>query len=175
MGVALAGSADPADAALWRDWYAFTREMALAGAFSADETERAMARLFITTSLANAGPIEIERVFVSPEACRALVEALPPSPDHMFFFEYNFLYVLAAGGRADKRALGDHSPAGYAQRARFYAIGPDARLRYLKGVAGYIVFLAEHTALAAPARVAAARRRLDSCGSLAEMLAGIGG
>jgi hypothetical protein len=79
----------------------------------------------------------------------------------MFFFEYNFLFVLAAGGRAEKAALGDHSPPGYSQRARFYAISPEARLLYAKGVAGYIVFLAEHTGLVAAERCAAVRRLLS--------------
>ncbi len=117
--------------------------MAVAGAFSADATEQKMARVFVTTSLAAVGrPVE---VFASPAACRAALEALTPSADHMFFFEYNFLYVLAAGGRPEKAALGDHSAAGYAQRARFYAVSPEARLRYAQGVAGYLVFLAEHT------------------------------
>lgn len=174
MGVALAASSDPRDAALWRDWYRFTLEMALAGAFSRDATERNMARVFITASLTDAAPAPGESLFASVDACRAVLEALPPGPDHMFFFEYNFLYVLAAGGRPDKKALGDHSPAGYRQRARFYAIGPDARLRFMKGVAAYIVFLAEHTGLATSARVASARRRLEGYGSLEEMLADIG-
>jgi hypothetical protein len=44
--------------------------------------------------------------------------------------------------------------------ARFYAISPEARLLYAKGVAGYIVFLAEHTGLVPPERCAAARRLL---------------
>jgi hypothetical protein len=104
-----------------------------------------------------------------------VLEALPPSPDHMFFFEYNFLFVLAAGGRPEKKALGDHSASGYRQRARFYAIGADARLRYLKRVAEYIVFLAEHTGLAPSDRVTAARRRLERYTSLDEMLADIAG
>lgn len=169
MGVALAASSDPRDAALWRDWYRFTLEMALAGAFSADETERNMARVFITSSLDG----ESAGVFASPEACRASLESLPPSPDRMYFFEYNFLYVLAAGGRAEKAALGDHSPAGYAQRARFYAISPDARLRFLKGVAGYIVFLADTTGLAPASRCATARARLERYTSLDELLADI--
>ena len=88
----------------------------------------------------------------------------------MFFFEYNFLYVLAAGGRPDKTALGDHSPAGYAQRARFYAISPEARLNYSKGVASYIVFLAETTGLVPAERCAAARARLAGYTTLDAML-----
>jgi hypothetical protein len=175
MGAALASSSDPRDAALWRDWYRFTLEMALAGAFSRDATERNMARVFITTSLTDAAPAPGEQLFASTDACRAVLEALPPSPDHMFFFEYNFLFVLAAGGRPDKKALGDHSPAGYRQRARFYAIGADARLRYMKRVAEYIAFLAEHTGLASSERVAAARRRLERYASLDEMLDDIAG
>src|ERR1022692_2880207 len=102
MGAALSRSRDPTDQALWRDWYRFTAEMALAGAFSGDATERRMARSFISSSLGGAG--RDAGVFESPGRCRAAVEALSPSPDHMIFFEYNFLFVLAAGGRADKAA-----------------------------------------------------------------------
>ena len=91
----------------------------------------------------------------------------------MFFFEYNFLYVLAAGGRPDKAALGDHSPAGYAQRARFYAISPEARLNFSRAIAGYIVFLAENTGLATRDRCAEAARRLKRYTTLDEMLADI--
>ncbi len=159
MGVAVSSSSDAADQALWRDWHRFTADLAVKGAFSADPTESRMARSFIVDPLAKAGmPVD---VFASPDACRAAVDSLKPSPDHMFFFEYNFLYVLAAGGRPEKPALGDHSRSGYAQRARFYAISPEARLLYSKGVAGYIVFLAEMTGLAAAERCAAARSLLS--------------
>ena len=169
MGVALSTSRNPTDAALWRDWYVFTLDMAMAGAFSDDETERKMARGFITTSLG----AEPEDLFDSPSSCRHAVEALPLSPDHMFFFEYNFLYVLAAGGRPDKTSLGDHSPAGYAQRARFYSISPEAKLNFSKAVAHYIIFLAATTGLVEPNRCATAGARLDHYASLEEMLADI--
>ena len=167
MGLAVSRSTNPSDAALWRDWYRFTLDMAVTGAFSNDATERNMARTFITTSLGR------DDVFDSPAACLAALDALPPSPDYMFFFEYNFLYVLAAGGHPDKAALGDHSPAGYAQRARFYAISPDARLNYARAVAGYIVFLAENTGLVDAARCRDARQRLGSYATLDNMLDGI--
>jgi hypothetical protein len=171
MGVALFRSKNPSDQALWRDWYAFTVGLAVAGAFSADPTESKMARSFISDALAKSGrPTD---VFVSREACRSAVEALEPGPDHMFFFEYNFLFVLAAGGRPEKAALGDHSPAGYAQRARFYAISPEARLLYAKGVASYIVFLAEHTGLVSPERCGAVGRLLARVTSYDEFLNGI--
>ena len=114
-----------------------------------------------------------EDLFDSPASCRSALEALPPSPEYMFFFEYNFLYVLAAGGRPDKTALGDHSPAGYAQRARFYAISPEARLNYAKAVADYIVFLAATTGLADANLCATAAARLERYTSLEEMLAEI--
>jgi hypothetical protein len=193
MGVALSTSKNPQDANLWRDWYRFTLDMALAGAFSDDATEQKMARTFITSSLAadlkvstttegvrtegvgmpdgRSADLQVGDLFDSPTSCRAALEALPPSPDYMFFFEYNFLYVLAAGGRPDKAALGDHSPAGYAQRARFYAISPEARLNYSKAVADYIVFLAATTGLVAANKCATAAARLDRYTSLDEMLA----
>ena len=187
MGVALSESKDPADAALWRDWYKFTLDMAVLGAFSTDATEQKMARVFITTSLVNgagAPSPRLERgegaaspgntdVFASPVATRAALEALPPSADHMFFFEYNFLYVLAAGGKPEKAALGDHTPAGYAQRARFYAVSPEARLLFSKRVAAYLIFLAENTGLASKERCAATHKLLASYTTLEAMLGDI--
>jgi len=168
MGVALSQSKNATDAALWRDWYKFTVDMSVAGAFSADATEQKMARIFVTTSLAAVGkPVE---VFASPAACRTALEALPPSAEHMIFFEYNFLYVLAAGGRPEKSALGDHTPAGYAQRARFYAVSPEARLLFAKRIAAYLIFLAENTGLASKERCAATGKLLASYTTLEAML-----
>jgi hypothetical protein len=199
MGRALAASRDAADQALWRDWHRFTVELALAGAFSANETERKMARSFIVDALAKAdvsrsparesrdhpAPRGVghaandhpaspeagyENVFAAPETARTAIEALPASPDNMFWFEYNFLFVLAAGGRAEKSALGDHTAAGYAQRARFYAISDEARLNYMKNVAAYLVFLAEHTGLVSEERCNAASRLLNDYTTLDAML-----
>ncbi len=168
MGVALSQSKHPADAALWRDWYQFTLDMAVTGAFSADATERKMAREFVTTSLAATGkPVE---VFASPATCRAALAALPPSAEHMIFFEYNFLYVLAAAGQPEKSALGDHTPAGYAQRARFYAVSPEARLLFSKRIAAYLIFLAENTGLASKERCAATSKLLAGYPTLDAML-----
>lgn len=168
MGVALSQSKHAADAALWKDWYQFTVDMAVAGAFSADPTEQKMARVFVTTSLAACG--KSVDVFASPAACRAALAALPPSAEHMTFFEYNFLYVLAADGKPEKAALGDHTPAGYRQRARFYAVSAEARLLFSKRIAAYILFLAENTGLASKERCGAAAKLLASYTSLEAML-----
>ncbi|AOS44493.1 hypothetical protein Verru16b_01555 [Lacunisphaera limnophila] len=171
MGVAISQSTNAADAALWRDWYHFTVDMAVAGAFSADATEQKMARIFVTTSLAAVG--RSVDVFASPAACRSALEALPPSAEHMIFFEYNFLYVLAAGGRPDKSALGDHTPAGYQQRARFYAVSAETRLLFSKRIAAYLIFLAENTGLASKERCAGASKLLASYTTLEAMLGDI--
>jgi hypothetical protein len=176
MGVALSKSADPGDAALWADWYRFTLEMAVAGAFSADATEQKMARVFIETAISgDRSPLagDSAKLYASPAATRAALEALPPSADHMFFFEYNFLHVLAAGGRPEKSALGDHSPAGYAQRARHYSISDAARLHFAKGVAAYLIFLAETTGLVAPERCTAVSKLLAGYTTLDAMLGDI--
>jgi hypothetical protein len=179
MGRALFASKDAGDQALWRDWYKFTVELALAGAFAADATERKMARSFIVDALVKAGAAKdaatAEAVFADEAAARRAVEALAPSPEHMFWFEYNFLYVLAAEGRAAKAALGDHTAAGYRQRARFYAISAEGRLGYAKNVASYLIFLAENTGLAPAARCVEARARLDAVRTLDQLLDGIGG
>jgi len=168
MGKALFESDEPADQALWQDWYAFTRELAIASAFSTDDTQREMARSFIEHAL------RLEErdpdVFADEAGCRQALEALDPSPDHMFWFEYNFLYVLAADGAAEADQLGDHGPAGYAQRARFYAITDSARLRYAQRVAGYILFLAETTGLAPVERCEAAKLRLGAYADYAELI-----
>jgi hypothetical protein len=157
MGVALSRSTDPRDAALWKDWYGFTRDLAVEGAFSEDPVRQRFAREFVRHAFALEGRAEGD-AFSSPGALRAALAALEPSPDHMYFFEYNFLYVLASGGSTSR--LGDHGAAGYAQRARFYGVSDAARLLYAKGVAGYILFLAETTGLAPATKVAAARERL---------------
>jgi len=171
MGRALFASADPADQRLWRDWHRFTLELALLGSFSPDATESKMARSFVVDALVKAG--HATEVFGSPAACRAALEALTPSPEHMFWFEYNFLYVLAAGGVAQKSALGDHSPAGYAQRARFYTISGEGRLNFARNVARYLIFLAENTGLAPADRCANALAKLEAYTSLPEMLADV--
>ncbi len=168
MGKALFASKNPADQALWKDWYKFTLELALLGSFSADATEQKMARIFVTDALAKSG--KGTDVFANPTVTRAALEALPASPEHMFWFEYNFLHVLAAGGRPEKAALGDHTPAGYQQRARFYTISDEGRLNFAKGIASYIVFLAENTALATKETCAAARALLARYATLDEML-----
>ena len=87
--------------------------------------------------------------------------------------EYNFLFVLAAGGRADKASLGDHTPAGYRQRARFYAISPEGQLKYAKNVATYLCFLAETTGQSTPLTCHTARERLKQLASYDALLADI--
>jgi hypothetical protein len=168
MGRALFASKNAADQALWRDWYKFTLELALLGSFSTDATEQKMARIFVTDALAKSG--KSTDVFANPSVTRAGLAALTPSPEHMFWFEYNFLHVLAAGGRPEKSALGDHTPAGYQQRARFYTISDEGRLNFAIHIATYIVFLAENTGLAPAATCAAANKLLAGYTSLDAML-----
>jgi hypothetical protein len=171
MGRALFASKNPADQALWSDWYKFTIELAVKGAFSTDETEQKMARTFITEALVKSN--KEANVFAGVDTVRQALDALPPSPEHMFWFEYNFLYVLAANGKAEKSALGDHSPAGYQQRARFYSISDEGRLNFSKNIASYIVFLAETTGLAPKERCDAALKVLEGYTTMDQLLDGI--
>ncbi len=99
MGAAVSQSTNPADLALWRDWYRFTLDMAVAGAFSNDATEQNMARTFITTSLGR------DDAFNSPASCRAALEALPPSPEYMFFFDTTFFTCSRPGDVPTKPRL----------------------------------------------------------------------
>jgi hypothetical protein len=171
MGRALASSSNPVDLALWRDWYAFTRELSLNSAFSADEQERSMARRFIANALTLEG--RPSDVFGARGSCSAALAQLSPSPDHMFWYEYNFLYVMAAEGSAAKSALGDHSKSGYDQRARFYAVSPEGRLRYAKNVAEYLCFLADTTGMASAAACQRALQRLAGYRTYDELLGDI--
>jgi len=174
MGRALFASGNEYDRKLWNDWYDFTRDLALISAYSDDETERGMARSFIMDVLKKEPTATDEvAVFADRAATQSVLGALEPNPEHMFWFEYNFLYVLAADGQADKNALGSHTPSGYRQRARFYAISEEGRLNYLKNVAEYILFLAEHTRLATEERVADAREKLRATSHIDEFLAAI--
>ena len=89
-------------------------------------------------------------------------------PEH--FSSSNTIFLRACRGRPDKTALGDHSAEGYAQRARFYAISPEARLNFAKAVAKYIIFLAENTGLASRARCATAGAQLARYVSIDQMV-----
>ena len=51
MGVALHASSNSQDQALWKDWYAFTVELASKSCFSSDETEQKMAREFVQLTI----------------------------------------------------------------------------------------------------------------------------
>ena len=173
FGRALAASGDAGDRALWADWWVFTRDLALRCAHGGGEAESRMARSFISHALARSGVADAAAVAADAVRCRSALAALPPDPDAMTWFEYNFLFVLAAGGRADPAALGDHGVDGYRQRARFYAISAQARLAYARNVAPYIIGLAETTGLAGDGICAAARARLVCHQTLAAFLADI--
>ena len=81
------------------------------------------------------------------------------------------LFVLAPSGNADKDRLGDHSPAGYAQRARFYGgVSDEARRRFARGVARYIIFLARTTGFVDDQRADGAELRLRSLESYGDLL-----
>lgn len=165
MGIALHASKNETDQALWKDWFEFTLELAVKGAFSEQKTEKDMARSFIEDAYATLKLELPTSIYESLETCRACLQQLPMDPNLMFWFEYNFLYVLAAEGRAEKAALGDHSPAGYAQRKRFYTISEEGRLNYCKRVAAYIIFLAQNTGLVSVETCTRAQQKLDSYSS----------
>ncbi|MFZ5894257.1 MAG: hypothetical protein ACOY0T_24565 [Myxococcota bacterium] len=171
MGRALAASENPADRALFSDWYDFTRQLALSSAFSDNADEREMARRFIVHALSHEKLAS--DVFASRDTCHQALAKLSPNPDHMFWFEYNFLFVLAAEGRAEKNALGDHTPLGYRQRARFYAVSSEAKLRYARNVAEYLCFLAETTGMASAERCNRAREKLATYSSYEDLVSAI--
>ena len=167
MGVALSRSNDPVDQKLWRDWYDFTKRLVIQGAFSNDGTQKSFARDFITASLKR-DAVAVENVFTSRETLQRTLDALQPSPDHPFWFEYNFLFVLA--GKGSIARLGDHSADGYEQRSRFYRISDRARLLFAQRIAAYILFLAESTAIADPAAVGKARKKLKAFETYEELM-----
>ncbi|MGA0369635.1 MAG: hypothetical protein ACO3N7_09320, partial [Kiritimatiellia bacterium] len=79
----------------------------------------------------------------------------------------------AADGKPEKAALGDHHPAGYQQRARFYRISDEARLLFAKNIAKYLLFLAETTGLATSEKVQSTRQLLESTPDLEAFQAAI--
>ena len=170
MGVALSRSQNPVDQELWRDWYAFTVELASNGCFAEDKTERKMAREFVRLTI---GEDQAEEAFRSESDCREILGALEPDPEHFFWFEYNFLYVLAADGSAEKSALGNHMAAGYRQRSRFYEISEQGKLLYVQRVASYILFLAESTGVSTPEICRKAKEELASYVTFPEFMSSI--
>ncbi len=173
MGIALHASDDANDQALWKDWFNFTVELAASGAFSDQETEKDMARSFIEDAYQTLKMEVPADLYKDTATCRAYLEQLPADPNLMFWFEYNFLYVLAADGKADKAALGDHSPAGYEQRKRFYTISEKGRLNYCRNVASYIIFLAENTGLVKKEICEAVKEKLAAYTNYSEFIAAI--
>ena len=171
MGVALSQSTESADRELWHDWYAFTKDLAIASAFSNQETQKRFAREFITATLKTEGA-PVLKPFNSPEELKCVLDSLESSPEHVFWFEYNFLFVLAAHGSIDR--LGDHSVEGYRQRSRFYRISEKGRLLYAKRVALYILFLAEATGMAEREVIQRARDKLADFNEYDDLLADIG-
>ena len=98
---------------------------------------------------------------------------MEPDPEHFFWFEYNFLYVLAADGSAEKSALGNHKAAGYRQRSRFYEISEQGKLLYVQRVASYILFLAESTGVSTPEICRKAKEELASYVTFPEFMSSI--
>ena len=88
MGVALSKSSDPYGQELWKDWYNFTIDLASNGCFAEDETERKMAREFVSLTLDEESS---KKAFQVLKIVGPFSKALEPSPDHFFWFEYNFL------------------------------------------------------------------------------------
>lgn len=170
MGVALSQSSNPEDRRLWEDWYTFTKELAVRGAFSENEIRRQFAREFITHALRTEKKDQSD-VFQSEEALRTALSELSSSPDHMFWFEYNFLYVLAGGGSLDQ--LGDHTRAGYEQRQRFYTISEEGRLRFARRIAEYLIFLTESTGMVSAQKAGEARKKLAGYQAPEDMYADI--
>ncbi|MBF0244556.1 MAG: hypothetical protein HQL31_04720, partial [Planctomycetes bacterium] len=166
LGRALSQSSDATDHKLWLDWYDFCLEMAVEGAFAEHTAQRASARGFIDCSLVAVGR-DAGDPYGSPEGLREVLRSLPPSADHMFWFEYNFLYILKG------RSLGDHSPEGYRQRQRFYAISDEGRLLFAKNIAAYIIFLAESTGLISLELAQEVSGKLEATGDYLSFLAAI--
>lgn len=173
MGRALFASSDPTDQQLWSDWYAWTTEIALNSCFSENAEQQKMAREFVLETLHTEDPSADEGVFSSVDKCRQALTALTPDPDHMTWFEYNFLYVLCAGGAPEPKAMGSHNAEGYAQRSRFYGISAVGRLEYSKRVAEYICFLARTTGLVAGKEVSAVEAKLKGYTTYAQLLGDI--
>lgn len=167
FGRALCHSTQAADQALWKEWYQFTRDMVVEGAFSKDETQKNMARLFLERTFRDE-KLDALLNFKDKKTLTKGLDALKPSPDHTFWFEYNFLFVLAGGG--SPKNLGDHGPAGYKQRKRFYAISDDTRFAFTRGIARYLIFLAENTGIVTTARANEARGRLEKFQSYGEII-----
>ncbi len=75
----------------------------------------------------------------APPAKASPIRALCRAPEHL-----RQPPPRAAGGfrrqriKREKAALGDHTPAGYQQRARFYTISDEGRLNFAKNVASHL-------------------------------------
>jgi hypothetical protein len=138
------------------DWYTFTKDLVVTSAFSQNAIQNKFAREFINQTFAME-KIAIDSVYSSPESLTKAIDLMKSSPEHVFWFEYNFLFVLAAQGSIHR--LGDHSVEGYRQRSRFYEISDNAKLLFAKRIVEYIFFLCESTGMAEAEVVNEARKK----------------
>ena len=168
MGVALSRSKDPNDQALWKDWYAFTVELASNGCFAEDETERNMAREFVRLTIGD----KADEAFESECLAEPSWGPWNPAPNISFGSSITFLRSCAEGS-SQKKSLGDHSAAGYRQRSRFYSISDEGRLLYAQRVAEYILFLAETTGIASSETCDRAREELQSISTFENFIGSI--
>ena len=77
--------------------------------------------------------------------------------------------------RTTRRLSLTEAGAGYHQRARFYAISEEGKLRYAKLVAEYLCFLAETTGMATPETCTRAKNKLASYERYDDLLSAIAG
>ena len=172
MGRALHASTNPADQALWSDWYAFTLELAVSGCFSQDETERSMARDFVAQTLEEADAVsEAETIFASPEACRVALQALEPSPITLGLSTTFSMFSLRAA--ALKSRPGRPFSGRYRQRCPFLLHQRRGPPRFAQNAAKYILFLAETTGPAPAETCEVASNELNAYPMFADFLAGI--
>ena len=144
MGVALSKSSDPYDQELWKDWYNFTIDLASNGCFAEDETERKMAREFVSLTLDEESS---KKAFSSIEDCRSILQSL--NLVLTIFSGSNitsFMCWLPVDQPIKIHWVIIHLQA-TRQRKRFYSISDQGKLLYSKRVSEYIIFLAQNTGL----------------------------
>ena len=90
LGKALCASPEKSDNDLWIEWYNWSLKLAVQSSFTDDETEKNMARSFITETFNKDeafGSVP-DGTWDSAEKCLETLQKLAPSPNHMVWFEY---------------------------------------------------------------------------------------
>jgi len=170
MGQALFDSSVRIEKELWRDWYRYSAESALAEAFGRPVDSRHAARESIGESLRRA--YRMGDVFGSRTEARDAVDSLEPGVGSPLWVQFGPGFLTGHGGPA-KRSAQTRFLETESVRARFHRISDSAGLGFSLRLARRLLGVATHLRMAPDRKLRIASSALERFASSAEFIADI--